>query len=114
MDGLALAKLEKARPQRFSKAALGAALCVASVAANAGDPLRGADLYRQHCSACHGAGGKPVLPTAPDFTRPTALLKPDLALMASIRQGRGAMPAYDGVLRERDILDIVAHLRTLR
>jgi cytochrome c6 len=55
-----------------------------------------------------------VLPTAPDFTRVDALLKPDMALVASIRAGRGAMPAYQGQLRDRDILDIVAHLRTLR
>ena len=82
--------------------------------ARAGDALRGAELYRQHCSACHGAGGRPVLPTAPDFTRHDALLKPDLALLAAIRKGRGAMPAYDGVLRDRDVLDIVTHLRTLR
>ncbi len=92
-----------------------AALTVAAaVPASAGDPARGADLYRQHCASCHGAGGRPVLPNAPDFTRHTALLKPDLALLASIRRGRGAMPAYDGVLRDRDILDVVAHLRTLR
>ncbi len=89
-------------------------LLVAALQARAGDPLRGAELYRQHCSACHGAGGRPVLPTAPDFTQHTTLLKPDLTLLASIRRGRGAMPAYDGVLREGDILDVVAHLRTLR
>jgi cytochrome c6 len=89
-----------------------AMLAVAS--ARAGDALRGAELYRQHCSTCHGAGGRPVLPTAPDFTRHDSLLKPDLALLASIRKGRGAMPAYDGVLRDRDLLDIVTHLRTLR
>ncbi len=91
-----------------------ALMVAAAVPANAGDPARGADLYRQHCASCHGAGGRPVLPNAPDFTRHTALLKPDLALLASIRRGRGAMPAYDGVLRDRDILDVVAHLRTLR
>jgi cytochrome c6 len=51
---------------------------------------------------------------APDFTRPTALLEPDLTLLATIRAGRGAMPAYRGQLRDREILDIVAHLRTLR
>jgi len=91
------------------------AVAVAGMApAWAGDPARGADLYRQHCTSCHGASGRPVLPNAPDFTRHTALLKPDLALLASIRRGRGAMPAYDGVLRDRDILDVVAHLRTLR
>ena len=87
---------------------------LAAASARAGDALRGAELYRQHCSACHGAGGRPVLPTAPDFTRHDTLLKPDLVLLAAIRKGRGAMPAYDGVLRERDILDIVTHLRTLR
>jgi cytochrome c6 len=89
-------------------------LVLAAASARAGDVLRGAELYRQHCSACHGNGGKPVLPTAPDFTRHDSLLKPDLALLAAIRKGRGAMPAYDGVLRDRDILDIVTHLRTLR
>jgi cytochrome c6 len=82
--------------------------------AQAADPLRGADLYQQHCASCHGANGKPVLPTAPDFTRPGALLAPDMLLLASIRKGRGAMPGYQGQLRDRDILDIVAHLRTLR
>lgn len=89
-------------------------LMLAAASAHAGDALRGAELYRQHCSACHGAGGRPVLPTAPDFTRHDTLLKPDLTLLAAIRKGRGAMPAYDGVLRERDVLDIVTHLRTLR
>jgi cytochrome c6 len=89
-------------------------LVLVAASARAGDALRGADLYRQHCSACHGAGGRPVLPTAPDFTRHGVLLKPDLALLASIRKGRGAMPGYDGVLRDREILDIVTHLRTLQ
>jgi cytochrome c6 len=89
-------------------------LLLAPAAAGAGDVLAGGDLYRRHCTACHGADGRPVLPTAPDFSRPTALLKPDLALVATIRAGRGAMPSYDGQLRERQMLDIVAHLRTLR
>lgn len=80
--------------------------------AQAGDPQRGGELYRQHCQSCHGGDGRPVLPNAPDLTRPTALLKPDLALLTSIRAGRGAMPAYQGALRDREILDIVAHLRT--
>ncbi|HOX66741.1 MAG TPA: cytochrome c [Burkholderiaceae bacterium] len=85
-----------------------------SVVAGAADALKGADLYRSHCSQCHGNDGRPVLPTAPDFSRPTALLKSDLTLLASIRAGRGGMPAYQGQLRDREILDIVSHLRTLR
>lgn len=85
-----------------------------ALTATAGDSLRGADLYRSHCSSCHGNDGRPVLPSAPDLSRPTSLLKADPALLAAIRSGRGAMPAYAGQLRDRDILDIVAHLRTLR
>lgn len=82
--------------------------------AGAADPGQGAGLFRTHCANCHGSDGRPVLPGAPDLSRPTALLKPDPALLQSIRSGRGAMPAYQGLLRDRDILDIVAHLRTLR
>jgi cytochrome c6 len=95
-------------------AALVALLAAVGPTAHAADTSHGAELYRQHCSGCHGGDGRPVMPTAPDFSRPTALLKPDLTLLAAIRGGRGAMPAYQGLLRDRDILDIVAHLRTLR
>ena len=94
--------------------ALLAAVCCIAGPALASDPQRGAELFRTHCVNCHGSSGRPVLPGAPDLSVPTALLKPDLTLMASIRAGRGAMPAYQGLLRDREILDIVAHLRTFR
>lgn len=82
--------------------------------AQAADLNQGGDIYRQHCAQCHGASGRPVLPSAPDLSRPTALMKSDLALLASIRQGRGGMPAYQAQFRDRELLDIVAYLRTLR
>lgn len=78
------------------------------------DPMRGGTLYTIHCAGCHGATGRPELAGAPDFTRPGALMKPDPTLIATLRHGRGAMPAYGGVLRERELLDLVAHLRTLQ
>ena len=129
-QGACLAKDEKSGAAAFPKAAarvgpmlsarVALALAAAAVATatalpvHAADPQRGAELYRTHCAACHGSGGKPVLPGAPDFSRPMALLKPDTVLLASIRQGRGAMPGYAGQLRDRDILDLVSHLRTFR
>lgn len=124
-DGCRLAKHEKACTPVFPKAAARARAlrsaaaglvltAMAAMPAQAADPQRGADLYRTHCAGCHGNGGKPVLPGAPDFSRPLALLKPDPVLLASIRQGRGAMPGYEGQLRDRDILDLVSHLRTFR
>lgn len=93
---------------------LAAAMWSSAVPARAADPDAGARTYRQHCAHCHGPGGRPVLPSAPDLTQPTALLKPDLTLLGLVKAGRGTMPAYAGLLREREILDVVAFLRTLR
>lgn len=84
------------------------------LSAHAADVGNGAALYRQHCAGCHGGDGRPVMPSAPDFSRPTTLLKPDLVLLNAVRAGKGAMPAFQGQLRDREILDVVAHLRTLR
>ncbi len=91
-----------------------AAALHSALPAHAADVANGAALYRQHCAGCHGGDGRPVMPSAPDFSRPTTLLKPDLVLLGAIRSGKGAMPAYQGQLRDREILDVVAHLRTLR
>lgn len=102
------------RPGLWRKALAAVAAWGAAATALAADPGRGADLYRSHCASCHGAGGRPVLPGAPDLAHPTALLKPDLVLLSSIRSGRGGMPGYAGQLRDREILDLVAHLRTFR
>ena len=96
------------------KQTIGLALCLAVGHVQAADPNHGAELYRTHCAGCHGPSGRPVLPGAPDFSRPTALLKPDLSLAATIRSGKGGMPAYAGLLRERELLDLVSHLRTFR
>jgi mono/diheme cytochrome c family protein len=102
------------RLRRVATAA--AALLMAAVcpALHAADINRGAELYRIHCTNCHGGDGRPLMPGATDFSRPSALLKPDLSLLTVIRAGRGGMPAYQGQLRDREMLDIVAHLRTQR
>jgi cytochrome c6 len=42
------------------------------------------------------------------------MMQPDAGLLASIRSGRNAMPAYAGILTDRDILDVIAFMRTLR
>lgn len=82
--------------------------------AQAADPVSGAKLYQQHCRSCHGAQGQGQLPGVADFSRGEGLLKPDSTLMATIKSGRGMMPAYRGLLDDQQILDVIAHLRTLR
>jgi cytochrome c6 len=104
--------------QAFPASGIAAVLTAVIVAASSGpaaaaDVRNGSALYAAHCAICHGANGVPVMPNAPNFRRVESLLKPDAQLFAAIRNGRGAMPGFYGVLKDRDILDVIAHLRTL-
>lgn len=88
-------------------------LCAGSVA-HAADVIKGQQIYRRHCASCHGQNGISAMPTAPSFARGEGLMRPDAALTASIRSGRGNMPAYFGILSDREILDVVAYMRSFR
>jgi cytochrome c6 len=92
---------------------LAGALALAAGGTSAADVQRGAALYATHCAVCHGVNGAPVMPGAPNFRRMEALMRPDAQLMTAIRSGKGAMPGYFGILREREIQDVVAYTRTL-
>ncbi|HSO06794.1 MAG TPA: cytochrome c [Pelomicrobium sp.] len=94
--------------------ALGLALALVAAAAAAADIVRGREIYAIHCASCHGSNGYPVVPGAPDFTRPDALMRPDNVLVQAVRFGRRAMPGYQGLLRDQEMYDVVAYLRTLR
>ena len=83
-------------------------------AAEAGDITNGSRLYGTFCVSCHGMGGKNVIPGAPSFARGEGLMKPDTILMANIKSGRVTMPSFAGVLSDREILDLISYLRTLR
>jgi len=89
------------------------ALALAATGAGAADVQRGASLYKTHCAVCHGPDGTPTIPSAPNFRRFDTLLRPDAQLLQTIRAGRGMMPSFMGVLKDREILDVIAYLRTL-
>ena len=88
-------------------------LAFVSGTARAADTIKGGELYTVHCVSCHGASGINVMPNAPNFARGESLLRPDLSLLASIKNGKNAMPAYQGILSDHDILDVIVYLRTL-
>lgn len=102
---------------RMTKVA--ATLLVAVIAASfsgslyAADTFKGQRTYSTHCAICHGQTGRSVLPGAPNFARGEGILKPDFTLLATIRSGRNAMPAFQGILSDRDIMDVIAYVRTL-
>jgi cytochrome c6 len=81
--------------------------------AHAGDVNKGRQLYGKYCAACHGQTGRSTMAGAPNFDRGEGLMRPDSDLLASIRSGKNACPAFRGILTDREILDVVAFLRTL-
>ena len=91
---------------------------------------RGKTLYDQHCAECHGADGKGdgpaaayLVPHPRDFTTAkykirtteTGSVPSDDDLIQSIRQGLygTAMPAWDRILSDADIRDVVGYLKSL-
>lgn len=82
--------------------------------AHAADPKNGGEIYGRQCINCHGQRGKPTMPGVPDFSRGERLMQSDIDLIKVISRGKGMMPAYQGLLTEKDIFDVVAYLRTLR
>lgn len=90
-----------------------AALALVATSAGAADIQRGRTVYSAHCAVCHGADGTPVMPGTPNFRRMDTLMRPDFQVVAAIRNGKGAMPGYFGILRDREILDVLAYIRTL-
>jgi mono/diheme cytochrome c family protein len=83
-------------------------------AACAADVIKGEQIYRMHCASCHGASGISAMPNAPSFARGERMTQPDQMLLGSIRRGRGAMPGFFGVLTDRDTLDVIAYMRSMR
>lgn len=105
--------------QRAAGAGLvGSLLLLVGIAASTGawaaDPQKGGKLYTKNCQSCHGANGTAQMPGVPDFRRGEGLFRSDDDLLQFIRNGSGMMPAYRGLLSDRDILDVISYLRTLR
>lgn len=92
---------------------MGLALLLISTSTLAADVNKGRQLFGTHCAVCHGQTGRSVMPGAPNFDRGEGMLRPDFTLLAAIRAGKNAMPAFQGILADRDILDVIAYLRTL-
>ncbi len=88
-------------------------MLVAAGPANSADVFNGQNKFTQHCAQCHGSDGRGTLPGAPNFQQGERLTRPDTALLQSIRDGAGVMPGFNGVLKDEEILDVIAYIRTL-
>ena len=91
------------------------------------DIERGRQLYRENCAPCHGESGKgdgvgaQSLPVRPADHTNGALMntRTDIFLRDIILKGGGSMglssfmPAWQGIFKEQEILDLVGYIRSL-
>jgi cytochrome c6 len=88
-------------------------LLVSMPNALAGNAFAGQSIYNSHCAGCHGGDGRGVMAGTPSFQAGSpALAKPDFRLKELIQKGKGVMPAFKNILKEDQIYDVIAHLRT--
>jgi cytochrome c6 len=87
-------------------------LCTASAVAQ-----DAAATYKAKCAMCHGADGKGsaigLKMGARDLTSPDVQKQTDAQLVETITKGKNKMPAYEGKLKDAEIKDLVAFIRSL-
>jgi cytochrome c6 len=79
----------------------------------------GADTYKSKCQTCHAADGSGNTPAgkstkAHPFNSPDIVKMSDDDLIAITKKGKAKMPAYAGKLKDDQIKDVVAYIRTLQ
>jgi mono/diheme cytochrome c family protein len=111
-------------------AALLIVVCLALTRTRLEAQPRGKAIYDKHCTECHGASGKGdgpgafyVAPRPRDFSTgrykirstETGSVPTDDDLIRSVRQGLygTAMPAWDRILSDTDIQDVVAYVKSM-
>jgi cytochrome c6 len=81
--------------------------------AQSSDVSKGQSIYQQRCSMCHGPTGKGSMAGSPNFKRREGLLQSDQSLLKRIQAGKNACPAYQGILTDQKIYDVIAYIRTM-
>lgn len=74
--------------------------------------------YKTKCVACHGPDGTGATPAGKalkvsDFHSPEMAKETDAELTTIITNGKDKMPKYGDKLKEKEIKDLVAYVRTL-
>ena len=80
-----------------------------------------AQLFERACARCHASDGSGGLAMVPNGPRPIDLRqeawqesRSDAEIVSAIRDGRGAMPPFHDVLREREVVALARYVRQLR
>ena len=74
--------------------------------------------FKAKCAMCHGADGKGETPAGKkmgvhDFASPEVQKMSDAELTQVLEKGKNKMPGYAGKLKDSEIKELVAYVRTL-
>jgi len=111
---------------RWRMSLVGSVLCLlcmgvaTDLKARNADVSKGKSIYREVCQSCHGLNGTGsetmrLHPPAADLTSAAVQEKLDAGLFKAIHDGRKntAMGAWKYSLSDEEVLDVIAHVRTL-
>lgn len=100
-------------PARSLLAAAGLAM-LAAMPVQAADLVAGKRHYTAYCAGCHGMDGMSLRPQAPKLALGERMAQPDFVLVNTLKSGFGSHPSFLGILNDRELLDVVSYVRTLR
>lgn len=88
----------------------------ASASVESPDPVAGAKIFNANCSACHMGGNNVII--ADKTLKQAALEKylanyaagPKEAIMTQVKNGKNAMPAFNGRLSDDQIADVASYV----
>lgn len=89
------------------------ALGVITICSSSAAAQDAAATYKAKCAMCHGPDGKGGKMGTRDFASPGVKAESDAQLTEIITKGKGKMPSYEGKLKDTEIKDLVAHIRSL-
>jgi len=85
---------------------------VSALEAVENDVLKGRDVFMQKCMGCHGEAGEGKLTGQPNFKEGDAFFKSESVLIDIIREGKGVMPSFNGLLSDEEIRNVVVYIKT--
>lgn len=91
-----------------------AVLAALPIRALAADLVAGKRHYTAYCAGCHGVDGMSLRPQAPKLALGERMAQPDFMLVSTLKSGFGTHPSFLGILNDRELLDVVSYVRTLR
>jgi cytochrome c6 len=108
-----MSRMNLLRSAVFAAIAIGLSLLITPAAAQ-----DAAATFKAKCAMCHGADGKAETPAgkkmgAHDFASPEVQKMSDAELIQVMEKGKNKMPGYAGKLKEAEIKELVAYVRTL-